>query len=502
MTRISGTANRVGAVAALATALVACDGQTNGSTPGCTSLSNAECAPAVSADGSAHASLADAGARDANGDDAADASVQQGHASGTQDATGADATFPPGAMTEHGDAGAGRGASGEASIDGFDAGSGGGSDFTTYLANAAHTNSIDDPTLAPPLRQLWTVVLPQPIEYPLVVGDLVYVTTLASGQLESSQMLYAQLLAFDLRTGAPVWTGDLGAVSAANIVYDNGRVFVVEYGNGSSLSPPPSIRAFDALTGAPDWQVEANTAQSDYSVPPVVYDGTLYVSGLGPDIAAQIYAYDETSGTVRWSQPFNQGLFAASDDGLFAFDACGGTTALNLDGGAKWSIDAGACAPGGDAVLDGHILYETLSRATNARLDARTGALLGTFADDFLLPAFGDGLELDNFGVSIQAVSIASGANVWTFTTTAEGRLQAPGLVVGSTIYVASSPGTIYAIDAATGTVVWSDSFSVPSFAIGTFGMAAAHGVLVVPVDGTLVAYVSAGNAADAGSDE
>lgn len=332
------------------------------------------------------------------------------------------------------------------------------------------------------------MVLDQPVSYPLVVGNFVYVTTVQSGKLQSDPILYAQVLAFDRLTGASVWTGDLGNASAATIVYDDGRVFALAYGNGSSLSASPTIRAFDAATGVIDWQVETDAAHVNYSEPPLVYDGRLYVSGEGPDVAAAMYAHDETSGALRWSHPFSQGLFAASDDGLFAFDACGGTSALNLDGGAKWFIGAGACAPGGQAVLDGHTLYETLQRATNTRLDARTGAVLGTFADDRLLPAFGDGLELDTVGETMQAVSMASGASAWTLAP--GGILQAPGLIVGNTIYAASSTGTgmIYAIDAATGNVVWSDTVSVSGFGSDTFAMAAAHGALVVPEAATLVA--------------
>src|SRR6478672_10295970 len=47
----------------------------------------------------------------------------------------------------------------------------------TFQVNPAHTGNLDDPALKPPLKQLWAVNLGAGrVSYPLVVGNLVFVT--------------------------------------------------------------------------------------------------------------------------------------------------------------------------------------------------------------------------------------------------------------------------------------------------------------------------------------
>ena len=98
-------------------------------------------------------------------------------------------------------------------------------------------------------------------------------------------------------------------------------------------------------------------------------------------------------------------------------------------------------------------------------------------------------------------MSTASGTTVWTFTP--DGGVVTSALVIGGTVYVGSSIGTIFALDAATGKRIWSDNtgaaFTDNVTGEATFGMGAAHGVLVVPAGNDLVAYASAGASFDAG---
>jgi hypothetical protein len=366
------------------------------------------------------------------------------------------------------------------------------SDFATFLANAAHTGFVDDDTLVPPLRRLWKVSLGAPVySYPLVAGDRVYVVT---GQTDTTP---ARLLAFERLTGAPAWLADLPKSTYVNLAYENGRVFAVDtQGEIDSLTQvvtaAPFLRAFDAGTGALDWQMRGDLNQPFQAAPPVALNGTLYTTRSGGPGTPMLYAYDETSGQVRWSAAFQNGSFAVSTDGIFTYDACGNTIAVGLDGAAKWSDpDAGACYPAGTSVLFDHTLYESPERVSSVRVDARTGMKLGTSAGSRSIPAFGHGLEVDTMGQTMQAVSTATGVKAWTFM--GEGSL-APALIVGGTVYAASAIGTISAIDATTGQVTWSDSTGDPFS-----GIAAAHGVLVVPAANDLIAYGPAGPGSDAG---
>jgi len=368
-------------------------------------------------------------------------------------------------------------------------------DFVNYLANAAHTNFVDDPTLVPPLARLWTAELGQSPWQALIAGDLVYVS------LSSTDTLATRVVALDRMTGKTAWSAVLPAAKAAYLTYESGRVFAAEVGDAfelvseGSIHPAPTLWAFDGKTGAIDWQVLVDASRPFRGTPPVTYGGTLYSLGDGDDKGAPVlYAYDEATGAVRWMSPFADGTFAVSADGIFTFDSCGTTTALGLDGSPKWATpaaaDAGSCYPFGTAVIQEHTIYETPERAPNICIDARDGSKQGTFPATHAPPVFGAGLELDTawqtplMGLPEQQTLAATGAATWTFT--GEGGFATAPLVVGAAVYVASQIGTLSAIDPATGHVLWSDNAGVPFTGLG---MAAAHGVLVVPADNSLVAY-------------
>ncbi len=412
---------------------------------------------------------------------------------------GQDAAAPPSGEAGTRDEGADDAA---ATLNGIDAADANGSpgttstDFTTFLANPAHNDVVLDPALVAPLSRLWTASVGQPVSYPLVVDDLVYVTA------SSTQTAHARILAFQRATGAPAWSADLGTADTGYLVYDGGRVFEVDtetsMGGGS-------LRAFNALSGALDWQVQADPNEPFYYEPPVAYDGKLYTTGTGT--GGRLYAYDETSGALLWNALLyagSAGSVVVSSEGVYVFDTEGETTAFDLGGAMAWQDrPAESTLAALTPVLVGHTLYEILPQATNKRVDTSAGQTVGTFTSD-LPPAFGDGIEFDVLASALHAVSTASGATVWTFTP--DGGVVTSALVIGGTVYVGSSIGTIFALDAATGKRIWSDNtgaaFTGPVTGEAIFGMGAAHGVLVVPAGNDLVAYASAGASFDAGARE
>jgi hypothetical protein len=147
-------------------------------------------------------------------------------------------------------------------------------------------------------------------------------------------------------------------------------------------------------------------------------------------------------------------------------------------------------------VLFDHALYELEPQAKNERLDTRTGQTLGSFTSD-VPPAFGAGMEFDVVAHVLHAVSPATGATAWRFTP--DSGVFGSALVVGSTVYVGSSIGTVFALDASTGAVEWSENTGGSFYGPTIVGMGAAHGILVVPASNDLVAYASAGPSFDAG---
>jgi outer membrane protein assembly factor BamB len=367
-----------------------------------------------------------------------------------------------------------------------------GTEFTTFLANAAHSDAVDDTTLVPPLTRLWTKSLGQPISYPLVVDNLVFATT------NANQVAHASVLAFERATGAVAWSADLGMAASGNLAYEAGRIFEVDTENTMGS---PMLRAFDALSGALDWQVSTDPNEPFYGSPPVAYDGMLYVTGSGT--GGHLYIYDETNGTLSSNGLLynaSAGSPALSSDGVFVFSTCGETTAFGLAGNMLWQDRPSECTyAAATPVLVDHTLYEILPQATNERVDTRTGVNLGSFTSD-LPPAFGAGMEFDVVAKVLHAVSTGTGATAWTFAP--DGGVAGSALVVGDTVYVGSSIGTVFALDATTGAVEWSENTGGSFSTQALFGLAAAHGALAVPAGNELVVYASAGPSFDAGIHE
>ena len=273
---------------------------------------------------------------------------------------GQDAAAPPSGGAGTRDEGADDAA---ATLNGIDAADASGSssavstDFTTFLANPAHTDAVEDPALVAPLRRLWTAPVGQPVSYPLVVGDLVYVTA------SSTQTAHARILAFQRATGAPAWSADLGTADTGYLVYEGGRVFETDT---ETTMGGGMLRAFDAVSGALDWQVQADPNEPFYYEPPVAYDGTLYTVGTGT--GGHLYAYDEASGALLWNALLydgSAGSIAASSEGVYVFGTCGETTAFAFGGAMAWQDRPNECTLASlTPVLVDHTLYEILPQAT------------------------------------------------------------------------------------------------------------------------------------------
>ncbi|TMD81980.1 MAG: hypothetical protein E6I78_14360 [Chloroflexi bacterium] len=140
--------------------------------------------------------------------------------------------------------------------------------------DAAHTGSQPGDPLAPPLTKSWVDDLGGDVAFPIIAAGRVYVTAKTQAS--------TRLIALEAATGQLDWMIDLGGGRlAANVAYDNGRVFV---DNGNGL-----VMAFDAQTGARDWiKVGGGTMVTPFN-------GVLY-SGIS--------AFDEATGAYLWhAQP-------------------------------------------------------------------------------------------------------------------------------------------------------------------------------------------------------
>ncbi len=361
---------------------------------------------------------------------------------------------------------------------------------STLQINPAHTGFMDDPTLAGPLVRLWSKAYASTPGYPVIARGLIVVARTEGNPPQST------VEAYRLRTGDLAWTATYSDPSRQNLVvglaYDGGRVFVLATGG--------DLRAFDITTGAPLWTA-GKLSQYAFSSAPVAYKGTLYFGGSGAD--GTVYALDESTGLVLHAAFVAGGADsspAVSDEGVFVSYGCLQAYRFDLLSEALGWHHAGPCSGGGGAtsvLANGFLFARDLPRQ-NGLLSASTGAELGSFAAT-TMPAFhGAGYFLQ--GITLSSRDASGMSTAWTFA--GDNNLITPPIVVGGRVFVGSLTGMLFGVDEATGQATFSDQLA-PFRALDEqhpATMAAAQGVIAIPAGNSLYVY-GAPDSADAGGD-
>lgn len=355
---------------------------------------------------------------------------------------------------------------------------------SNFQINATHTGAITIENFAPPLKPRWTVNFGQPISYPLIADGRVFVTV-RNPTLSTGTTLYA----LDATNGATIWSFNLGGGAALGAAcYENGRVFALNYAG--------LLRSFDAATGNVVMSVDL-PGTSGYSAPPAVLNGVVYISA-----GLNVRAVNAVTGAILWSASVINGdnsSPAVTNDGVYVSYACPNVYKLNPANGAKiWHYAPGCSGGGGRTpVLHNGRLY--VRDSFDTIFDSQTGTIIGNFNAKNSPVFSGDkGFFLDgphgfgSFGTLV-ARDVNTNSILWSF---ADGFLQSAVLVVNNYVYVGSSQGNLYAVDAATGQQVWMTNTgeSIPyvdehnaSQPVTSF--AAAEGLLVIPTSTKLIAY-------------
>ncbi|HZU13717.1 MAG TPA: PQQ-binding-like beta-propeller repeat protein [Chloroflexota bacterium] len=369
-----------------------------------------------------------------------------------------------------------------------------------FQENLTHSGAISGDALTPPLTKVWSANLGGMISYPLIAGGMVFVTVSNTVTPTNSPNYGSTIYALNEQTGATVWSVALGGTyywSAA--AYDNGAVFVI---NESGL-----LRALNATNGSLLWSA-VMPGQYSFSSPPIAYNGVVYLSGAGT--GGTVYAVDEASGAVLWTQSVENGDDSSpATDGtnLYVSYACPQAYAFTLKGVPVWHY-SGPCEGGGGStpVLNGGQLYVRWASIPNQglQLDAATGAA-GTAFTASAPPAFSG-----NIGAFLTGASSSSGGTLqlqdwsnpaspsvlWSFA--GDGTLDSAPIIVNNDVYVGGSSGNLYALDMTTHQVVWSTNVGAaiplsndwsPQGQSETFGLGAGEGYLMVPAGNLLVAY-------------
>jgi outer membrane protein assembly factor BamB len=354
-----------------------------------------------------------------------------------------------------------------------------------YQITAAHEGTSTTP-LTLPLTRTWISTFPAgtSLSYPVIANDTVFVC--------ASTTTGMWLGAVRLADGSTLWTQQLGTDHPPTGPALDGRsVF--------TFSADGELRAFDAATGDPLWTRDMRTPQIyAFSSPPTASGGVVYVDGSG--IGGEVFAIDEATGDDLWSAS----VFAA-DHAPPAVTPSGVVVTPTLhayafdpsDGRMVWSHTSPGVWSGGrtPVVTGGRVFVRDPSPSVAGTVyDGSTGRTLSTFEDDGPAPVVvGPDLhQLIPSQSTLYQVDMRTNTTNWRFK---HANMVTAPLAVGSWIFEGTSSGTLLAIDAASGTLAWSDYTGYPiaeTDESGTSmlaGVAAADSMIVVPETNVLVAY-------------
>lgn len=355
-------------------------------------------------------------------------------------------------------------------------------DATAFQIDPGHSGAILFPAVTLPTAPLWTVTMDGPPSYPLIAQGKVFLTVPISGGSE--------LVALDQTTGAVVW-GPLMLGGRCNAAYDSGRILVAIDNFSAS-----SMEAYDAATGNKLWSAVI-PGQYSLGAMPSALNGKVYITESG--VGTTLYCFDEANGALLWTQTSDAGsdggaavtatgVYVAGPQEAFAFDP--------LTGQLKWSNLLGGDGGGGALpVVAGNLAFmpDGFGTYNGQVLDAFSGALKGNYVADCppaITPTTGYFLQQG----TLRGIALANNQILWSFA--GDGGLTTSPMAVNGFVFIGSSSGKLYGLNAATGSQVWVQDLgaAIPRGAgwghgLPFSGMNAGDGLLIVPAGTTMTAF-------------
>jgi len=335
-----------------------------------------------------------------------------------------------------------------------------------------------------PASPTWSAPFAGAVSYPLIVGGKVFV--IAAGAAGSKT---AELYALDKQTGSVLWgpvVTSSDSIQWSAHAYDQGKIFVINFDG--------VLSSFDAASGQAGWSIQLPGGFTES--PPTAVNGIVYLNGN-----SNLYAVSEASGKVIWSARVLGGSFGSptvSADGVFVTYPCQAYKFSPISGANLW-LYADACSGGGGGTspLANGLLYmrgNWVSVPQEIIFDAATGAQTGTYTPSQTMPAFTTQTGFFMNAGSLNAYDLATNTLNWSFV--GDGHLVSSPIVIDQVVFIGSSTGNVYALDATSGAQLWSNNagaaIAVPNelyiFA-PLAGFGAGEGYLVVPAGNVLSAW-------------
>jgi len=230
-------------------------------------------------------------------------------------------------------------------------------------------------------------------------------------------------------------------------------------------SSDKNFYALDALTGKLIWKYTGGGWFSYAS--PTSINGIVYAGCTDNTV----YAFDDATGAVVWKFTTGDAIEASlavvdgvvyvgsDDDYLYALDA--------LTGDMKWKFRTGANVSSKAAVLNGVVYFGSSDNGIYA-LNINDGSLIWKFYADAMINQSGVAISEGTIFVGsrdchLYALDAVSGNLKWSFFTGGISLEQSTPYVMGDLVYIASwynisdfsTPGSVYAIDKSSGSLVW-----------------------------------------------
>lgn len=356
-------------------------------------------------------------------------------------------------------------------------------DAVAFQVDSGHTGAITFTSMTLPSTSLWKATLDGPPSYALLAQGMVYLTVPISGGSE--------LVALDQATGAVVW-GPLLIGGASNAAYDGGKVFV-----GSTTGfTGAMVQAYDAASGTRLWSANL-PYQWSFNAMPTARNGRVYLTESGGGTTT--YAFDGTTGALLWTQLTDAGSYggaAVTDYGVYVAGPQENYVFNPVTGQLLWSYLLGGDGGGGalPVVTEGWAFMPDGFGTYNGHiLNPLSGALLGSYVAD-CPPAVTSTTGYFLQQGTLRGVKLSNSQILWSFA--GDGALTTSPIVVNNTVFIGSSNGNLYGLDATTGAQVWTKSLgaAIPGGAtwgrgLPFSGLNAGNGLLMVPAGNTLTAF-------------
>jgi outer membrane protein assembly factor BamB len=363
-------------------------------------------------------------------------------------------------------------------------------DAVAFQITPAHAGYITFKNVSlPPSTPAWSTDVGGAPSYALIASGKVFVTVaLSSGG--------SALVALNQSTGAVAW-GPVMLSGDATAAYDSGMIFALTTTNGNGAV----VQSFNAATGQSNWSTTINS-QRIFDSGITAYDGNVFAVGTGN--GGTVYALDQNSGAITWSQNVIGGDGAdpaLTADSLYVAYPCWAYSIRPATGEVIWSYTTG-CGGGGGAtpVYANGVIYAPIGALSydGSTFNSTTGALLGSYSADVPMAVDATtGYFLK--AATLTAVPLTSGSTAWSFV--GDGKLVTSPIVVNQYVFIGSSSGNVYALDSGSGAPIWQYNVgaAIPAgddwnSKLPLSGLAAGDGLFVVPGGTKVTAFVLSSN--------